>query len=246
MELQNLLENLGLNSKQAQVYIGLLQLGQATVVQISRQVNLKRPTIYLVLEDLIKLGYIATVPHEKKKIYLALPPDRIRESYERKNMALKTAMPQLAALYNSKTAKPAVRLYEGLGAIRGAYEEILRSGEKEFLSFFSPEAISSKAHESFDLFVKFLKTNPGIKSRELIYAKNRQHFYIKEGGKLPNREARFVRESTPFFTDNIIWQDKIAIFSYDKEFVVMIQSEDVVKTFRSLFEIAWKQSSEGF
>lgn len=244
MEPQTLLEDMGLSSKVARVYIGLLQLGQATVAQISRRVGLKRPTIYLLLDDLIRLGYVATVPQTRKRTYIALPPERIRETFEKKREALNALLPQLSALYNTKTAKPAVQLFEGIDAINRLYEEIVTAGEKEFLSFFSPETISTKADESFRLFLKLLKEKPQVKSRELISTRDRQHHYLKAAQKLPNRIYRFVTSKTPFLTDNIIWTDKIAVFSYEKDFVVVIQSKDVASTFRSLFELAWAGASE--
>ena len=240
MELQTSLKDLGLNPKEAQTYLGLLQLGQATVVQISRRIGLKRPTVYLVLDELIRRGYVATVPHEKKRVYIALPPERLKEAFERKREILRVLLPQLSALYNTKTARPAVQLFEGIDSINHVYEEIVNSGEKEILSFFSPETVSVKSSESFKLFIKLLRENPQIKSRELVYTKDKQHYYLKAVRRLPNRMGRFVSERTRFFTDNIIWLDKIAIFYYEKELVVVIQSKDVVETFRSLFELAWQ------
>lgn len=244
MEPRELLQELGLSAKESQTYLSLLQLGQATVVQVSRSTGLKRPTVYLVLDELIKHGYAATVLHEKKKIYIALPPERLQDAFERKREALQNLLPQLSALYNTKIAKPAVQLFEGSKAIIGVYENIVKSGEKEILSFFSPEIVSSKADESFKLFARMLKDNPRIKSREMIYTKNKEHSYLKNVRKLPNHEARFVAEKTAFFTDNIIWLDKIAIFSHEKDFTLVIQSKDVVNTFRSLFELAWRGISK--
>ncbi len=239
MEHQTLLEDLGFSSKAAQVYIGLLQLGQATVVQISRRVGLKRPTIYLILDDLMRRGYVAAIPQARKQTYVALPPERIKKAFEEKREALNAFLPQLSALYNTNTAKPAVQLFEGVTAINRLYEEIVNSGEKEFLSFFSPEVVSAKADESFKLFLKLLREKPQVKSRELIYAQDKRHHYLRAAQQLPNHIFRFTTAKTPLSTDNIIWMDKIGIFSYEKDFVVVIQSKDVANTFRSLFELAW-------
>ena len=53
--MQNITEtliNLGLNEKQAKVYLALLQLGQAGVTAVAEKAGTKRPTTYLILEEL--------------------------------------------------------------------------------------------------------------------------------------------------------------------------------------------------
>lgn len=241
-EISSLLQDLGLNQKEAQVYLGLLQLGQTSVLALARRTGLKRPTIYLVLDELIRKGYAATVPREKKKIFIALPPDRLQERFTKTQEALASALPQLWALYTIKSARPTVRLFEGWRALDQIYQEITTSGEREILSFYSPEVTSKKFAESFMYFIKLLKSHPEARSRELIFLTDPQHFYLQAVKKLPNHDARFVSEKYRFFTDNIIWLNTIAIFSLEKEFAVVIESKDVVDSFRSLFELAWKSA----
>ena len=245
MEIQSKLENLGFTAKEARVYLGLLQLGPSAVLTISRWVGLKRPTIYLILDELIKHGYVAIVPGEKKKTYVAFPPSRIKESLEQKKEIIDSLLPELAAVYNTKTAKPAVQLFEGHEGIKHLYREIVSSGEKEFLSFYSPEKITKKYTDPLSLFIKLLKERPYVRSRELVSTQDPHHFYLKATQGLRNHEARLVSENTPFHNDNLIWLDKIAIFSFEKEFALVIQSKDVADSFRSLFELAW-QSAQNY
>ena len=240
MEIQNQLENLGFAQKEAKVYLSLLQLGPSTVLAISKRAELKRPTVYLVLEELIKRGYIVIVPGEKKRTYVAFPPSRIKESLEQKKEIMDSLLPKLAAIYNTKSTKPAVKLFEGHEGIKHVYREIVSSGEKEYLSFYSPEEITKKYADPLSLFVKLLTEKPYVKSRELVFTKDENHFYLKATKKLRNHEVRFVSDKTQFFNDNLIWLDKIAIFSFEKAFCMVIQSKDVADSFRSLFELAWQ------
>lgn len=237
-EPQKLLEHLGLNEKEARVYLGLLQIGQSSVLALSRRTGLKRPTIYLVLDDLIRKGFAATVLREKKKLYIALPPERLQENLERKRESLQQLLPQLTALWAQKTAKPVVQLFEGLDAINNLYREIFTSGTEDIETFYAFDPIK-KFQESYEPFIRLFKKNPRIRSRELVYAKNPKEVQLPESEKLSNRHIRFVTEHRAFSTDNIFWLDKAAIISPEKEFAVVVQSKDVVDSFRSLFDLAW-------
>ena len=53
MDLVKALKNIGLNEKEARIYISLLQIGKTTAYQVSRHSGLKKPTVYVILEELI-------------------------------------------------------------------------------------------------------------------------------------------------------------------------------------------------
>jgi sugar-specific transcriptional regulator TrmB len=67
MDLIQSLKNLGLNEKEAKVYVALLQCPGATAYLIARHSGLKRPTTYVVLEDLIDKGVVTKIPRAKSR-----------------------------------------------------------------------------------------------------------------------------------------------------------------------------------
>ncbi len=242
MELQETLQQFGLAKNEANVYLALLQLGPSPVLAIARRTGLKRPTIYLILDELIKHGLAALVPQEKKRLFIALPPDRFEEKLELQIELIRQALPELTALYRTQTAKPAIQLFESREGMMNVYKEITSSGEKEVLGFFSIEAVPQELFESFEIFIRALKKKK-MRLREIVYTKDKNHFYIQETKNLPNREIRRTAAPHKFFTDNFIYGNKVALFSFKKRFAVVIESEDVANSFRSLFELAW-QSAE--
>ena len=56
MDIQEALRNFGLNDKEARVYVALLELGQTTAYAIAERSGLKRPTVYVILDDLRQKG----------------------------------------------------------------------------------------------------------------------------------------------------------------------------------------------
>ncbi|MEK7212484.1 MAG: helix-turn-helix domain-containing protein, partial [Patescibacteria group bacterium] len=231
MELNGVLEGLGLKPSEATTYLALLQLGPSPVLAIARRTGLKRPTVYLILDELMKHGFVARVPQEKKKLFLALPPERLKEDLERRAETLLQALPQLAALYKTQTAKPAIQLFESTEGIIQAYREITGSSAKEILSFFSIESVPPEFQIAYKLFTDAFKKR-GIKGREIIYTADRNHSYIKGVKNLPGYEVRFTTAANKFFTDSIVAGNKIALFSFQKRFALVIESEDIAKSLR--------------
>lgn len=93
MELTDVLKLIGLQPKQADVYLALLELGTATVNPIATKAGIKRPTTYLILDDLAKKGLVSVVPREKKVLYTAESPEKIAGDLNKKQEMLKRFMP---------------------------------------------------------------------------------------------------------------------------------------------------------
>ena len=54
MELKEALQTIGLNEKECAVYLALLQLGRASAYSVAQKSGLKKPTTYVILDELIE------------------------------------------------------------------------------------------------------------------------------------------------------------------------------------------------
>jgi sugar-specific transcriptional regulator TrmB len=242
MDVVSTLKDLGFSEKEALVYTDLLQLGPSPVLEIARKTGLKRPTIYLIIDELIKKGAVTTMPGEKKKVFIALSPEKIAEDITRKTTRFQQALPELMALWRSESSKPAVQFFESHEGMMNVYREVAASRDiKEVLTFFSFEVIPKEFEENYDLFLKLFEKR-GIGGRELISAGSPRQEYLEHVKRLPNYVARLAPKEHKFFSDTIIYGNKIAIFSFKKYFTLIIESDDVTGSFRSLFELAWRSA----
>ena len=105
METVEVLRKTGLNEKESQIYLALLELGTASVQSIAFKAGIKRPTTYLVLDDLQAKGLVSEVP-QKKALYTAESPERLLGDLSKKEELLKRFLPDLVALHNAKKEKP--------------------------------------------------------------------------------------------------------------------------------------------
>ena len=86
------------------------------------------------------------------------------------------------------------------------------------------------------------------KIKELNYGNEEGRQWAGETKKMRGKN-HFVRILSPEiefgFSDNLIFGNKLVIFSLKENvFVIMIESEEIAKTYRALFEWAWKQGEE--
>ena len=76
METQTQLKKLGLTEKKKpSYYINALELGSFSVMGIAHKSGIKRPTCYLILDELVKKGLVSIIPRAKKLLYIAGPPE---------------------------------------------------------------------------------------------------------------------------------------------------------------------------
>ena len=75
--LEKYLQEIGLNDKEAAIYLALLQVDNSSVIDISKKTKINRSTIYFVLEGLGKKGLVSEVQVDKKVHYAAEPPERL-------------------------------------------------------------------------------------------------------------------------------------------------------------------------
>jgi sugar-specific transcriptional regulator TrmB len=241
MELLPGLEELGLSRHEAAVYLALLQLGPSSVLRVAKRAALKRPTVYLILDELLRRNLVALAPQEKKKVFLALPPDRLQEDFSRRRATLQNILPELSALYRKDTAKPVVQFFESRDGILGVYRRFLKiPTTEEMLSFFSIEAIPKEFEESYDIFIDLYKS--GVRGREIVFTRNARHPYLVRLSRIPTYEARLTTDKMKFFNDTFIYGKEIALVSFEKRFALTIESNDVANSFRSLFELAWQSA----
>jgi len=131
--LERELMEIGLNEKEAKVYLASLELGQSVVQAIANKAGVNRATTYFVIEGLMAKGLMSSFHQGKKQLFVATDPDRLVEILEeqerdmkRKSKELKKLIPQLQSINNKKSDRPVVRYYEGKEGISAMNDEMMR------------------------------------------------------------------------------------------------------------------------
>lgn len=127
---EKFLQEIGLNEKEAALYLALLQVDNASVIDVSKKTKINRSTVYVVLEGLMKKGLVSETQIGKKIHYQAEPPERLETFVERqktileeRSRRLKTIIPEIKSIQRDTGERPIVKYFEGRAGIISSLEE---------------------------------------------------------------------------------------------------------------------------
>ena len=243
MVIGDILKNLGFDEKEAKAYLALLELGTATPLKISQKSDIKRPTTYLVLQALEEKGMVSRVVRGKKTLFAPQHPQKLVAEAELRLKNLQEVVPQLESLFRKEEAGPRIMIYEGIKEIDHAIDEWFAvGGEAVFISTLKLSiAVFPETFRKLEL----TSLSENFRVREIIDdTEESRKYYEKVSGEF--RKVRFLSQKLmPFEVYVAMFGDKVMITSVKKDyFAVAIESEEISRAFRKIYEVLWENSVE--
>lgn len=241
---QNLIKDLkliGLEEKEAAIYLALLELGPSSVWDIARKSAIKRPTCYVVLDNLVAQGIAHKLTNQKKTKYSVESPKELLSTFERRKEQFAEKLGQFQALASKSFEKPKIRLYEGEEGVEQVYELSLNQPEKSEILIYGTATVMHK-YESFIERYLARRVNRGIKTR-VILPDNEDNRAIIERDKDELRTTRFLpAEKFDQRTEvNILPESIIYIAHSESEpFSTVIENVRLAKEEKNRFELLWE------
>ncbi len=239
------LEKLGLSDKESVIYLAALEMGKFSVLSLARKTNIKRPTCYLILDDLIKKGLISTFPQAKKVLYVAEHPNALLKRSADNFQMTKNLMPELQGLMGLSSEKPELRVYSGQKGIQYIYEQMLDDGKDLYYIASTEELVKSAGAEFLDDWIK-RRITKGLKTYR-ISVRDDEMFEIPlyVGGPENLRTVRYAPSgfTTPYTI--YIFGKKVAFISTKKDlFGFIVESADLAQSMKAMFDVVWGISSD--
>lgn len=242
-DLIKLLEQAGFTQKEAEVYLALLELSEGTVTEIAKITKLKRSIIYVILEGLIKRGYASELPNHKINTYQATDPSIILFQLKATTKNFSEMLPMFRTLHNKGKKRPKITYHETKEGIWKVYESMNLAKEAFFIS--SYEKIDKHFPGSLEKWVNdYHKKLIPVEGKHLV---PNNPFELEIAKKISDsgQQARYLPEVNSFNMDFSLCENKLAITSLEDEpFIVVIESEELAKSIRPLFEMAWENGKE--
>ncbi len=238
-----LLKSLGFSESEATIYLTSLEMGAASVQDLAKKAKVSRVTTYAVIETMMKSGLMSTVQKGKKTMYVAESPDRLTSFVHMKMRQMETTLKEVeTAIQDLKLLqrgeKPVVKMFEGREALKAIQDDILRTQPKELDEFGNIDEILAiyPSEEMRPFYDQVSKFTPKIRSL-LLGKKNTPR---KAGSHVDM--ITLPHEDFSFTGDILIYGKKIAFSTFkDKQISVLVESDELAKTMRSLFDYIWKQ-----
>ncbi len=240
--LKQTLEKFGLSPNESACYLAALELGSASVQKIAKKAEVKRTTVYTVLEELIKKGLTAKSEEKGKTVYVAEDPNYLIRREEERKRELEESIPELKSIYNISESKPSVKFYEGVEGLKTIYENTLK--DKNNIVAFSDFEHMFKTM-GFDWMMNYAdrRAKHGISFQGITRASAGLD-QISPYNTKQKRELKILPQGD-FSTEINIFGNKIALMSFRNPMGVIIEDKAIAATLRIVFENLWKTLPEG-
>lgn len=242
------LQEIGLNNKEARVYLASLELGQSTVQEIAKKATVNRATTYFIIEGLMKMGLVSSFQKGKKQYFVAADPDRLVEileqektSIEKRKENLKKLLPQLQSINNIRKTRPVVRYYEGKEGIKTMVDEIMKaSGGQTVNMIYSVDEINK--------FFNPEEINKWRTKRKQKNIKTKSIYTYKDGFResTPDSQRRKIpADKFPITCDIAVYDNKVRIAALGNRLIgIIIEDQEIANTMRSILSLAWEAAEK--
>jgi len=111
------LQEIGLNEKEAKVYVASLGLGQGSAAEIAKKAGINRATAYFVLESLMKIGLVSASNEEKTQLFVPEDPAQLenilekqKQEIEQRRSKLKDLIEGLSSINSASVKNPSLNI----------------------------------------------------------------------------------------------------------------------------------------
>ncbi|MEM1312014.1 MAG: helix-turn-helix domain-containing protein, partial [Patescibacteria group bacterium] len=234
-----LIISLGYSKSEAILYVSGLELGTTTVMKLAEKADIKRPTVYKLMEKLILSGLFNKVEKGWKVYFEASPPKHLYSLLESKKNKLNVLYPQLHNLFKNKNTS-GIQYFQGIKEIKLLYLEILSE-----VRFSQPYKVIGNQQ----LFIKLDKPffnnfindrnnlNPQVK---MILNDSEESHLALQYQRRSNVKIKLSQNLTTFNSNIIITPHKVIIHNLEEPTnAFVISQESIILSFSNLFDLLW-------
>ena len=223
---------IGFTRREAQAYVALLGLEEASAGEVARFSHEDRTNIYDSLSGLVKRGLASCIVKGKAKRYRAAPPERLEAFVAEKRHALDEILSELPGARRPSAEKPIVHAFEGTEGIKTVLSDIISEG-KEICAI--------------GAVPKILDLVPEYARRHLIELERRgiaaRHIHGGRGCPRGLTRCRVAPKDLLGPAATVIYGNSVAIMVHSTpQISVLIKSREAAEAWRNYFEFMWKHA----
>jgi len=230
------LQKLGLDDKEAQVYLVLLRLGNTTASKVSIETNIDRATCYRYIDSLVHKGLASYAILNNVKHFQPAHPEKILKNLREKEDTYKKLLPELIGLTKLPKDETVAEVYKGKEGIMTVLRDLIRS-KKDHL------VLGDEGHfmDLMPMFIQsFLKECEKNKMKEKVLCSEKA---IKKIKKLDYKysETRALPHDLVLPTTTLIYGNKIVLYNWKPPYhAIVIINKYMADTYKVYFELLWK------
>ncbi len=234
------LRGIGLSKNEAVVYLAVLELGQASIWEIAKKSGIKRPTCYVLLEELAFKGYASNSNDGKRVLYSVSSPKQLLQAVERRQERFVKSLAQLEGVASKSPQKPIVRLYEGVSGVVEAYNLSLEQPKGQEILIYGTAQVQISYEEFITDYLKN-RVKKGIMARAIL-PDNELNRQVLGQDKEQLRQTRFLpQDKFDPATEINVFSDTITYIAHSESepFGTVIESASLAALEKQRFELLW-------
>lgn len=245
-KIEEVLAAIGLNDKEAGLYLAALNYGDAPMSKLAKQAGVKRSTAYQVYKGLEKRGIMGSFKMRGGTHFAAMGPDVLFALRKKELNDFAAALPQLKALEKKEGAKPKLSYFEGQAGYRLAVEDPLKKPGTLLRHIGSLTESHETMGEDYDMnYYIPARVKQNIPIRCLWTADTKPNMKGRNHKK-ELREIRFLPEHCKWKGTTLIYDNKVIILSGAEEMMtVVIESETIAEAEKQKFDLLWELVGAG-
>jgi len=248
-QIKDILAPLGLNERETKVYLACLELGGASIQELSEKAGVKRTSIYNFLEELKTKGLLTEIKKNHKTLLIPEDPHSLIEN--RKNQIkeigeqigdIENIIPDLMAIYNAPGHKAKIKYYQGIDGLKKLYNDTLIPNSTLYGFIDADKAIKTMG----DFIWEYLDNRVKIGMDYKVIGKPgkwEEDPHIDHEAQ--KRSVKYVKPQTRFDTEIDIYSNKVSIYSFKPPYAgIIIEDIAIHNTLKSIWKLLWDNLPE--
>lgn len=232
------LNTFGLSDKEALIYLTLYKLDEATAYQVAKESGLKRPTVYVLLDELRHKGLVSLTPYPKKQLYRA--KDLYEFMDERSYIVRNSASLLLRSLPKLVNNSSKVLTFSGADFRAGLSYGLTKNRGQSFLALYAGLPAGKVAGQIYlDHHLEIINSAKDLKC--LLPLKANDGLFKNLDGrakiKIETKVLPLVNQTTSIEVGGGV----IKIILHLKKQIVVIEDEGLAGLAKALFASYWQE-----
>jgi len=234
------LQKIGLEEKEASLYLELLRLGNTTASKLASALNIDRATTYRYLDSLISKGFCSYAIKNNVKQYQPTNPEKILSDLKEKEQEYEELIPELKALAKQPVEETIAEIYKGKEGIKTILKEIIRKKQDHLV--LGDEGHFLKIMPEY--FKQFLAQCEKSRIKEKILC-NKKAKKKMQSYDYKHSETKALPHEYALPTTTAIFGDSVLIFNWNEPYtVVRITSKTMAESYKVYFELLWRMAEK--
>jgi sugar-specific transcriptional regulator TrmB len=239
-KITNTLVSLGLTNHEAKIYLAVLERGSANITDIARDSQINRTALYLYIDNLLKQDLLKKTFKGKRIYYIPTNPKKLLTILEKRKQKAQEILPTLTNLYNTSSAKPVIKFYEGKEGMRSIYREMTKTPQILWSMFSADRYYNAFNQKDGEEFLNNIYESGG-QLRDLVKNTPEGKRYVKENTATKVGKSKLLPKDFDFEVDLMVSGNKISMISLTNLVGVVIENKEMAKLQKNFLQFIWKR-----